>query len=150
MVTAYGDEERRRRAKEFGAAFFNAKPVDFDFLRAQLSRLLACIDAGGHHDRVWLLPSGKRNEALDTLVYALAARTALPYRRRCCRSHCRQHRLNSGRSDTRSRQNPHRRLCIGNPPVGVPSWCAATSFCARRRAALFVTTFAALNDPKRR
>ncbi len=39
MVTAYGDEERRRRAKEFGAAFFIIKPVDFDFLRAQLSRL---------------------------------------------------------------------------------------------------------------
>jgi two-component system, response regulator, stage 0 sporulation protein F len=39
MVTAYGDEERRRRAKEFGAAFFITKPVDFDFLRAQLSRL---------------------------------------------------------------------------------------------------------------
>jgi len=40
MVTAYGDEERRRRAKEFGAAFFITKPVDFDFLRAQLRRLM--------------------------------------------------------------------------------------------------------------
>jgi CheY-like chemotaxis protein len=39
MVTAYGDEERRRRAKEFGAAFFITKPVDFDFLKAQLRRL---------------------------------------------------------------------------------------------------------------
>ena len=39
MVIAYGDEERRRRAKEFGAAFFITKPVDFDFLKAQLRRL---------------------------------------------------------------------------------------------------------------
>ena len=39
MVTAYGDEERRRRAKEFGAAFFITKPVDFGFLKAQLRRL---------------------------------------------------------------------------------------------------------------
>ena len=39
MVTAYGDEERRRRAKEFGAAFFITKPVDFDFLKAQLRQL---------------------------------------------------------------------------------------------------------------
>jgi CheY-like chemotaxis protein len=40
MVTAYGDDERRRRAKEFGAAFFITKPVDFDFLKAQLCRLM--------------------------------------------------------------------------------------------------------------
>ena len=39
MVTAYGDEGRRRRAKEYGAAFFITKPVDFDFLKAQLRRL---------------------------------------------------------------------------------------------------------------
>src|SRR5215468_4955428 len=39
MVTAYGDEGRRRRAKECGAAFFITKPVDFDFLKAQLRQL---------------------------------------------------------------------------------------------------------------
>ena len=39
MVTAYGDEGRRRRAKEYGAAFFITKPVDFDFLKAQLRQL---------------------------------------------------------------------------------------------------------------
>ena len=39
LVTAYGDEERRRRASEFGAADFITKPVDFDFLKAQLRRL---------------------------------------------------------------------------------------------------------------
>jgi two-component system, response regulator, stage 0 sporulation protein F len=36
MVTAYGDEERRRTAGERGAADFLAKPVDFDFLKQQL------------------------------------------------------------------------------------------------------------------
>jgi len=39
MVTAYGDEERRRRASEYGVADFITKPVDFDFLKAQLCRL---------------------------------------------------------------------------------------------------------------
>jgi CheY-like chemotaxis protein len=39
MVTAYGDEGRRRRAKEYGAAFFITKPVDFDFLKARLRQL---------------------------------------------------------------------------------------------------------------
>jgi len=29
MVTAYGDEERRRLAAEYGAAEFITKPVDF-------------------------------------------------------------------------------------------------------------------------
>ena len=38
-VTAYVDEERRRRAKEYGAAFFVTKPVDFEFLKAQLREL---------------------------------------------------------------------------------------------------------------
>ena len=31
MVTAYGDDERRRRANELGAAEFLTKPVDFDY-----------------------------------------------------------------------------------------------------------------------
>jgi CheY-like chemotaxis protein len=39
MVTAYGDEERRRVAGERGAARFLAKPVDFDFLKQQLLQL---------------------------------------------------------------------------------------------------------------
>jgi CheY-like chemotaxis protein len=39
MVTAYGDEDRRRRAKESGAADFLAKPVDFDYLKNQLRQL---------------------------------------------------------------------------------------------------------------
>jgi two-component system, response regulator, stage 0 sporulation protein F len=39
MVTAYGDDDRRRRASDYGAAEFITKPVDFDFLRQQLHRL---------------------------------------------------------------------------------------------------------------
>ena len=39
MVTAYGDDERRRRASEYGAADFITKPVDFDFLKEQLRQL---------------------------------------------------------------------------------------------------------------
>jgi CheY-like chemotaxis protein len=39
MVTAYGDEERRRQAGERGAAEFVTKPVDFDSLKQQLLQL---------------------------------------------------------------------------------------------------------------
>ena len=39
MVTAYGDDDRRRRADELGAFEFITKPVDFDRLKAQLSQL---------------------------------------------------------------------------------------------------------------
>jgi CheY-like chemotaxis protein len=41
MVTAYGDDERRRRATDLGAFEFVTKPVDFDALRAQLRQLAA-------------------------------------------------------------------------------------------------------------
>jgi CheY-like chemotaxis protein len=44
MVTAYGDDERRRRAGELGAAEFITKPVDFDQLKAQLRQLPAAAD----------------------------------------------------------------------------------------------------------
>ncbi len=39
MVTAYGDDERRRKASEFGASEFVTKPVDFDLLKQQLQQL---------------------------------------------------------------------------------------------------------------
>jgi CheY-like chemotaxis protein len=39
MVTAYGDDERRRRARHLGAAEFLAKPVDFDHLKERLREL---------------------------------------------------------------------------------------------------------------
>jgi CheY-like chemotaxis protein len=41
MVTAYGDDERRRRASELGAFQFVTKPVDFDQLKEQLRQLPA-------------------------------------------------------------------------------------------------------------
>ena len=43
MVTAYGDEERRRQAEQYGAAEFITKPVDFDLLKAQLRQLPSAI-----------------------------------------------------------------------------------------------------------
>jgi CheY-like chemotaxis protein len=36
MVTAYGDDERRRRAAEAGAVDFLSKPVDFDYLKQRV------------------------------------------------------------------------------------------------------------------
>src|ERR1700737_3681687 len=39
MVTAYGDDERRRRANELGAFQFITKPVDFNQLKEQLRQL---------------------------------------------------------------------------------------------------------------
>ena len=44
MVTAYGDDERRRRATQHGAAEFITKPVDFDHLKAQLRQLPTAAD----------------------------------------------------------------------------------------------------------
>ena len=39
MVTAYGDDERRRQAAEYGAFEFVTKPVDFDRLKEQIRQL---------------------------------------------------------------------------------------------------------------
>ena len=44
MVTAYGDDERRRRATEYGAAEFLTKPVDFDSLKVRLRQLPSAAD----------------------------------------------------------------------------------------------------------
>ena len=44
MVTAYGDDKRRRLASEYGAAEFITKPVDFDFLETQLRDLSDAAD----------------------------------------------------------------------------------------------------------
>jgi CheY-like chemotaxis protein len=41
MVTAYGDDGRRRRAAAYGAVEFLTKPVDFDRLKEQLRQLPA-------------------------------------------------------------------------------------------------------------
>ena len=47
MVTAYGDDERRRRAGEYGAAEFITKPVDFDLLKQQLQQLAGAAGVSG-------------------------------------------------------------------------------------------------------
>ena len=44
MVTAYGDNERRRRASEMGAAEFITKPVDFAQLKERLRQLPSNTD----------------------------------------------------------------------------------------------------------
>ena len=44
MVTAYDDNERKRRASHLGAYQFLAKPVDFNHLRAQLRQLADAAD----------------------------------------------------------------------------------------------------------
>jgi two-component system, response regulator, stage 0 sporulation protein F len=44
MVTAYGDDERRCRARELGASEFINKPVDFDQLKSQLRQLPTAAD----------------------------------------------------------------------------------------------------------
>ena len=44
MVTAYGDNGRRRRASELGAAGFITKPVDFDQLKEWLRQLPSNAD----------------------------------------------------------------------------------------------------------
>jgi DNA-binding NtrC family response regulator len=44
MITAYGDDERRRRADDLDAANFLTKPVDFEQLKAQLCELPTAAD----------------------------------------------------------------------------------------------------------
>ncbi len=44
MVTAYGDDERRRRASELGASEFLTKPVDFDRLKQRLRQIPTAAD----------------------------------------------------------------------------------------------------------
>src|SRR5580700_8140626 len=44
MVTAYGDDERRRQATEAGAMQFLSKPVDFDLLKEELRRLPGAVE----------------------------------------------------------------------------------------------------------
>jgi phage terminase large subunit GpA-like protein len=59
-------------------------PVGAGFDRAYFDQLTAekvqTRKREGRPYRVWILPSGKRNEALDTFVYALAARMSIPVR----------------------------------------------------------------------
>jgi len=49
MVTAYGDDERRRRASDLGAFEFLTKPVDFEQLKAQLRQFPAASSPEAPH-----------------------------------------------------------------------------------------------------
>ena len=44
MVTAYDDDERRRRASELGASEFLTMPVDFEWLKEQLRQFPTAAD----------------------------------------------------------------------------------------------------------
>ena len=54
--------------------------VGEEYFRQLTSEEVQTRYAEGRPYRVWTLPGGKRNEGLETTVYALAARSALPYR----------------------------------------------------------------------
>lgn len=41
MITAYGDDDSRRRAMEAGATDFLVKPLDFDELKSKIAAMLA-------------------------------------------------------------------------------------------------------------
>ena len=41
MITAYGDDESRRRALEAGASDFLVKPLDFEELKAKIAGMIA-------------------------------------------------------------------------------------------------------------
>jgi CheY-like chemotaxis protein len=44
IVTAYGENERRRQAAEYGATEFLNKPVDLERLKARLGQLPSAPD----------------------------------------------------------------------------------------------------------
>jgi phage terminase large subunit GpA-like protein len=73
----------RLRIKQPGPGYihFPADEAFDDAYFAQLtSESVVTRYREGRPYRVWVLPKGKRNEALDTFVYALAALKALPFR----------------------------------------------------------------------
>jgi hypothetical protein len=52
-VIAYGGEERRRQAAQYGAADFFTKPVDFEPLKAHLEQSPSTTELGaGSNDRL--------------------------------------------------------------------------------------------------
>jgi CheY-like chemotaxis protein len=44
MITAYGDDQTRRKAMTSGAAGFLTKPIDFDVLRDEITRRLHLLE----------------------------------------------------------------------------------------------------------
>jgi phage terminase large subunit GpA-like protein len=73
----------RLRFEEVGPGYVHFPTggrFDAEYFRQLTAEEVSTRYREGRPYRVWTLPPGKRNEALDTMVYALAARTALPYR----------------------------------------------------------------------
>lgn len=64
-----------------GYVHFPVSPdFDADYFDQLTSEQVVTRKKEGRPYRVWILPSGKRNEALDTFVMALAARMSMPVR----------------------------------------------------------------------
>ena len=55
MITAYGDEDSRRRAYEAGASDFLTKPLDYGKLRSTLEATVLEIQARKQRDGSWTL-----------------------------------------------------------------------------------------------
>lgn len=73
----------RLRFAEPGAGFIHfpaAEAFNAEYFRQLTSEQVQTRYSEGRPYRVWMLPPGLRNEALDTMVYALAARVATRYR----------------------------------------------------------------------
>lgn len=73
----------RLRIMKIGPGFIHF-PVGFPFNQAYFDQLtseqVTTRYRQGRASRVWVLPPGRRNEALDTFAYALAARHSVPIR----------------------------------------------------------------------
>ena len=61
-------------------ARFSGGAFDQQYFEQLTFEVLQTRHKEGRSYRVWILPSGKRNEALDTFVYAVAAPQAIPVR----------------------------------------------------------------------
>lgn len=73
----------RLRFAEPGAGFIHfpaSEAFNAEYFRQLTSEQVQTRYSEGRPYRVWMLPPGLRNEALDTMVYALAARVATRYR----------------------------------------------------------------------
>ena len=71
----------RLRMTEPGPGYIHfpiADEINAEYFEQLSSEQIVTKYREGRAHRVWILPSGKQNEALDTFVYALAASRAAP------------------------------------------------------------------------
>jgi len=69
----------RLRVSDPGPSYIHfpfGPPFDQEYFSQLTAEVVRTRYAHGRPFRIWLLPSGRRNEALDTFVYALAARAS--------------------------------------------------------------------------